>query len=407
MHLKHSIVTAILLSLFIHQALAATDTLAIRQLQFAFNACERGLQSEKPESQGSFRVLQSLLKKYENNRDSALQKVPNLKDSDTERYSGTLLDGKTFAEAYQTCENELYEKILSAEQYINEKREKRKARQQAHQAEVEATLQKINQAKQEITVAINQNCMQFMLAPTTTSRHLYDNYLASKQKALAIYPKIVKQFHDITTVDPDTNESTTETKTVQYWFEHCEEAFAEQGYGETAEIAASSPPKTETTTPLPIGLPIEAEQPTDGMTSMNTSTMSSMASMTMDDNMDDDVVPNEDEDAEMTDTMNDEEDDMVGMSGMSGDTGTEESTAATDMSEDTAEYQATLAKVQGDRTKILTDEGRLPDFNNDEEGIIENASEWQYETEDGNQCTIYTFKDNALVHTKSIKGECI
>lgn len=402
MHLKHSIVTAILLSLFIHQALAATDTLAIRQLQFAFNACERGLQSEKPESQGSFRVLQSLLKKYENNRDSALQKMPNLKDSDTERYSGTLLDGKTFAEAYQTCENELYEKILSAEQYINEKREKRKARQQAHQAEVEATLQKINQAKQEITVAINQNCMQFMLTPTTTSRHMYDNYLASKQKALAIYPKIVKQFHDITTVDPDTNESTTETKTVQYWFEHCEEAFAEQGYGETAEIAKLSPPQTETTTPLPIGLPIETEQPTADMTGMNVSTMSSMASMTIDDNMDDDVVPNEDEDAEITDTMNDEED-MTGMSGMDEDTGT----TTDNVSEDNEEYKATLAKVQGERAKILTDEGRLPDFNNDEEGIIENASEWQYEAEDGSQCIIYTFKDNALVNTKTIKGECI
>ncbi len=393
MHSKYPI--AVLLLLFTHHVLGA-DALATRQLQFAFNACERGLQSEKPESQGSFRVLQSLLKKYENNRDSALQKVPNLKDSENERYSGTLLDGKTFAEAYQICETDLYEKVATAEQYINDKNEKRKARQKANQAEVEATLQKIEQAKQEITIAVNQNCVQFLRTPETKSRHLYDNYVAAKQKALALYPRIVKQFHEITTVDPDTEEATTEVKTVKYWINLCEEAFLEQGYEETPsvatvpivpqddtailqlpEIVGDMPDTTAPIAPAPTAAPVVPDPVITVVAPQDNQAIS-------------------DEEVDEMDDSNDEGDDISGMSGM----------AVIEVSDDD-EYQTILSKVQGDRLKILTTEKRLPDFNNDDEGITENATEWQYETEDGSQCITYVFKDNGLIHTKNNKGECI
>jgi len=385
MHSKYPI--TVLLLLFTHSVLGA-DTLAIRQLQFAFNACERGLQSEKPESQGSFRVLQSLLKKYENNRDSALQKVPNLKGSENERYSGTLLDGKTFAEAHQICETDLYEKVAAAEQYINDKKEKRIARQKANQAEVEATLQKIKQAKQEITIAVNQNCIQFLRAPETKSRHLYDNYVVAKEKALALYPKIIKQFHEITTVDPDTEETTTEVKTVKYWFNLCEEAFSEQGYEQIPSIAIVPVVPQEDTAILQ--LPEIAEDIPN--TTAPVAPTPAIAVVAPQDNQ----VISDEEDEEIDAVDDGDDEDISSMSGM----------VAMEASDDD-EYQMILSKVQGDRLKILTTEKRLPDFNNDDEGITENATEWQYEAEDGSQCTTYVFKDSGLTHTKNNKGECI
>jgi hypothetical protein len=70
------------------------------------------------------------------------------------------------------------------------------------------------------------------------------------------------------------------------------------------------------------------------------------------------------------------------------------------------EYQKTMSKSTDDRLKILKNEGRLPDYVNDEDGDYQKSNIWQYENEKQNQCNIYQFKDNQLLETKNLSGEC-
>jgi hypothetical protein len=70
------------------------------------------------------------------------------------------------------------------------------------------------------------------------------------------------------------------------------------------------------------------------------------------------------------------------------------------------EYQKLLNAVEGDRQKILKDEKRLPDYINDEDNDYKKAEHWQYESEDGKKCTVYTFAKDGKATKKSVNGEC-
>lgn len=346
---------------------SGSDQLALRNFKAAFKFCERGLQVEMPQSFGSLRVLQSLWRKYQTNRDNALNLDASLKENTTLKYNGNFLTNSTFAEAYRICEEDLPDKIAEAQEEIERKRTARRSRQKQQQALLEALLKKINASKEYVNLAVNQHCLKYLRNKTTPEK-LYQDYQAAKEKALNIYPDIVKRFHEATVVDPDFGDEEQVTRPIHAWFKYCDENFA-KGLGKEHNLSILSISEIQAANPsgTPMGDKlIDSYQINRPLTSFDTNAnVSPPPSKT--------PVPKI-----ATTTLND------------------------------PTFESLKQKITGDKLKVLKQEGRLPDFNDDDDFELNKASRWQYEYEQegGIRCTTYTFDGNQLTNTQKTSGEC-
>jgi len=351
---------------FISTNAIGKDEQAIEKLRSAFRACEKGLKMKMPKSRGSLKILQNHFNSYQRNRDSALQIDDTLKESKSEYYTGPLFSKKTFAEAYTECEQNLAQKVTNANTEVSETTQEIEAKQQQQQAE----LKKNEEAKQQVVLAINEYCANYALNPKGASSSLHNNYQTAKQKAMKIYPDIIKEYYVATFKNPTNGgEDNRFNKSVKEWFDYCDKVFAGQKEKllTTPIPPNNSPPPEEGPTPPTVSQDkgkVLAHPPTS-----DTSTPAKTSS----------PAPSK----------------------------TEESVTEERTDDDKSEYQNVMNRMKGDRLKILKEEGRLPDFVNDEDYDYQKATIWQFEKDSGNKCSIYNFKEEQLVKTqKDLKGEC-
>lgn len=324
------------------------DDLAVKRFQSGLNACDRALAMEMPKSRGALQVLQSLQKRYQRNKEQALESEATLKDSTKHHYVGDFFaEQTTFQEAFQICETKLATKLNEAKQVVAEKIAEREDKQLQQEAVVEHLVDKIEAAKEQVKIAVEKNCLVYLQStqqvdgekPALTEEKiaaLQTDYKAAKQKSLEIYPDIVKQFYTVTMLDPLTAEKTEESKPILNWFKSCEALFTE-------EHIATTPigPKRPSTKP--------GEMPV--------------------------VEP------ELSSTDEPMEDEMY-----------------------ESDYRAVMKKMRGDKLNVLQKEKRLPDYTDDETDNFQAAKTWQYEEEQ--RCVVYVFKGNTLVKTKELATEC-
>ena len=70
-----------------------------------------------------------------------------------------------------------------------------------------------------------------------------------------------------------------------------------------------------------------------------------------------------------------------------------------------ADLMDKLVELSVSRANVLREEERVPEYtNNDDE--IELATQWMYESSDGEQCRIYIFKNHALQSRRDLKEPC-
>ncbi len=353
-------------------AYGAKNDLAVQDFQAALDACERGIQMEMPRSRGSLRILHSLLKRYQRNVESALRRVPEIKES-TQLYTGSYFVELSFSEAYQFCEANLPTRVEEAEAEIQRILEERKTRQ----AENEALLKKLEQkqaaAAPHISEAIESNCVPVLNEAEAVPPDVEQRYLAAKQKILSVYPEAAKQFHTVSLQDPYTKESLEETKPLSVWFETCEEAFAHMGENQEETMAADDASATagglasleEDEGPMLPSAPASAATEDEGpmLPPLPASNAPISAAAT-----------------------SDEEDSY--------------------QAELEAEYQSILDLVSGDKLSVLAQMKRLPDYVNDEDGEAVKASIWQFETPEGDHCDIFEFNGMTQTKKQALKQEC-
>lgn len=385
--------TIVLLFLLTVSTANAVPQRAINKFKSALSSCDRGMQMAMPKSRGSLRVLQSLLKRYKSNRNAAIALDETVKELETEFYTGSFFTVETsFNEAYQICENDFSEKVSNAEALIAEKIIARKARQQQQQARREVLIEQSNAAKRQVFLAINEYCTHYLRDPSATS--LYEKYQTAKQKALELYPEIVKQFHEATILDRESGQEANFNRTVAAWFKYCEAAFTQQAQtmGPTPPPVTAAPvgPTPPPITAAPVS-PTFVEEGPMPPSQVNAPTTTDMASV------------DETKTPQPTTSI---------------DTHDEERPATTETSEGDddddeeyrqemeAEYQKVIATMSEDRLRVLKDEKRLPDYVDDDDGNYKKAKTWQYEFEDENKCRTYAFKGNKLMRGKTSSGEC-
>jgi hypothetical protein len=463
------VITYLFISLFNNQAISAEQR-AIQKFKFALNACDRGMDMKMPRSKGSLRVLKSLLRRYQYNRDAALALDASVKDLDTEYYVDQFFTEQTsFTEAYQICENEFVEKVANAEVYIKQKMAERKARQKELEAKRQALIKKQQAAKREVFLAINEYCASFLRDPTSDVKSLLNNYQTAKQKALEFYPQIVNQVYQATVMDRENSKEISISKTIQAWFEYCETAFQpQQTHAEPPPVGpmpmmsmsqesmaliekeGPRPPSmiSETTTIENPENP-KADEPNAKTDNLETDTPEEKTTLSMTDSMTEmdeiaktfpetDTPKTEETTSSMaeidktaetlalleTKKQNEQllkqpeenenvwaetEDEMAETDeekDEEDENRNEEYTDADYQQELKEEFQKVMATLSGDRLTILKKEGRLPDYVDHDDGIYHKAKIWQYEEEKSNQCRIYTFKGNKLSQNKTEMGEC-
>ena len=413
MRLKHYLTLLLSMTLILSTHIVnAEDKLAIRNFQSALNACDRGLQMGMPKSPSSLRILKSQLKRYKRNRDRALTKDPSIKDSTIHTFSGNFLDEKTFSEAFLYCETALLEKVQQAEEKIAEQVEIRKQRQEQRRIVLEKLMTQIKAAKQHLAIAINQYCINYSRTPTGNIETIYQNYQAEKEKALAAHPNIIKHFYEVTIYDEEFGEEEVRNKTVNYWFEYCEEIFAEG--------LQDSMPKPEEITTVTIENADAVEQVTQ-IEQEETVTMPAdneqgptlpeeVATVEESDNLpvdkDENAVIEEKEVAEKiepaTKAEADSKEDMPSEEELPAEDENVEEDYNAELEE---EYQALLDTAKDGRLEVLKLEQRLPDFVSDEDFDYIKSDQWMYEND--NKCKIYEFNSETLVKTQENTGECI
>jgi len=477
--------------LIIHPMVLANE-MATKKFEMAIAVCERGLQMTMPKSKGALIVLQSLFKKYQRHRDSALEMDENLKKSESKytksEYTATLFGNKTFGEIYQICEHDLPERLTEASAIVDEKMKKIEEAQAKSNTEIQSLIQQHNAASKEAITAIDKYCANHLLNPTAEDATVYDNYRQAKQKSLQRYPDIVTQFHTATLVNTSNGKPETTNKTIQAWFDYCDTIFTQGSLKtitetnntdnlvtatpisdtegppplpatdlskldivtktsattastttsapatatvETAEKSADTTAvlpdvlpsseevknstvetktvstsvtteKTEAETELEGGPPVAAGPPITG-TPPSLSSATTVTKETSD--LEESATPTTSVPTSVA-TANDTGD--IGNPGHSDNPDSQEiNQAEVEAEDETAEYKSLLSKVQGDRLKILKEEGRLPDFVDDEDYNYQKAKIWQYEKANGSKCNMYTFKNNQLAKTqKNLRGQC-
>jgi hypothetical protein len=394
---------------------------------------------EVPKSRGSLKILQSLLKRYQRNKQLALETEESLKDSTEHLYTGEFFVEKTFEEAFQTCESKLVTKVNGAEKTVAEKIAERKSKQQEQEAVVEALVDKIEAAKKYVKIAVEENCAIYLQMTIQTDEEkslpskaklasLYQGYKKAKQEALDIYPDIIKQFYAAVIVDPFTAEKKQESKAVVNWFKYCEEAFAEQTPEKTATLVGPKLPQTKKAPSLDkkplstsesteetdeiektvtdiddkekpkekpveiVARPTEEDEEEDIDETVTPSTEEDEK-----EDLDETVTPSAEEDIEETVTNSTENEEPLTVTTEDEDTLPEEEEVVVD-------YEKIMNALQGDRARTLKENNRLPDYVDNEEDDFQAAKTWQYENED--KCVIYQFRGDKLVRTKMVPGEC-
>lgn len=406
---------------------AADNKLAVKKFEAALSNCEKGLQAESPKSSGSLKILQLLYKRYERDRDEALGLDANLKDAKHLRYTGKFFVERSFDDVFQSCERDFSAKLGQAESDVNTKEQNRRVKQKEQQPQVEAVLKKLNSAMQHVAVAVNQHCVGYLRSPTPQiAAVVHKPYLAAKAAALDSYPDVVKQLHDSVIIDPE--EERQVTKTVQAWFRYCDEAFKNPASLNAEKPVVSEPPVATTTpavvTPPPVEIkpvtpPVEVKvetapvkpslpsiedegpMPQPASTSTPTPVIAPTVAPTPI------VTPAPAEVKPVTPPAPP----VVTPPAVIPAPTTAMPPPATATPSETVndpkvEYQKLVDTLDGDRQKILKDEKRLPDYINDEDNDYKKADHWQYESEDGNKCTVYIFTKDGKATKKPINGEC-
>jgi hypothetical protein len=358
------------LILLFNTSAMATNQQAILYFGFALTACDRGLQMKMPKSRGSLRVLKSLWKRYQYNRDIALKYDGTVKNISDHFYQGKSFSRKTsFLEAFKRCETDFPSKVNQAETMVTQNMKERELRQQQQEGQHQESMKNKEAAKREVVLAINEYCAHRSNNSSTPVASSYENYLAAKQKALSIYPEIVNQIHQATLIDMGTGKETNLSQSIKDWFNYCDAVFAHQANASvpTPSISPASPTSMATVGP-------------EGPTLPNSKSPAATPPAPIENKVVSAEVKNKPTPLE------------------------ENATDEPDLKQE--EYQKTMSKSTDDRLKILKNEGRLPDYVNDEDGDYQKSNIWQYENEKQNQCNLYQFKDNQLLETKNLSGEC-
>jgi hypothetical protein len=372
MYFVHALVVmTTLLVLLVNHSVIAANSQAVSYFESALTACDRGLKMRMPRSRGSLRILKSLWKRYQYNRDLALKYDKSVKDTTEHVYHGKFFPQKTsFLEAFKLCETDFPNKVKKAETVVTQNIKERELKQQQQQVQRQDLIKNQESAKREVVLAINEYCAKRLKNPSIPVAELYESYLAAKQKALATYPQIVNQIHQATLIDMGTGEATHLSQSIQDWFNYCNAVFA-------PPTDDSKPvPSISQLSPISMAM-IEPQGPTPPDSKSPATTTSPKNNVASAQAEAQSAQPEEDITESDFDADFDQE-----------------------------EYQQVVSNSTADRLKVLKKEGRLPDYVNDEDYDYQQANIWQYENEKQNQCNIYQFKDNQLVESKNLAGEC-
>ncbi|WP_353572959.1 hypothetical protein [Candidatus Albibeggiatoa sp. nov. BB20] len=374
---------AIFQLLFFTPLSIAADKLAIKNFETAVGFCERALQSEMPKSSGSLRVLKGNWKKYQNNMDNALKRDPTLANASNHTYTGGYFVDKNFAEIYQVCNEELPEKVNEAIEYIDEIRRTRQARLNQQRALLDALEQKTNISKDYVIAAINQHCATYVRSPSPTATDLQVSYQMAKQKALETYADIVRHFHEATMFNSEIGEDELLSKTIESWFEFCDNAFnINQAVNHATFVNEQLlPPQPETVSVLPDNTnlmlpPLPTHIPTTQF-----------------------VVPQPEisQLIKQPTALAEPEEETYADTSYNEDEYSEENDP---------DFQQAMRTLKEDRAKVLKKEKRMPDFVDNEDFNLGAAAWWRYEKDEGRRCVTYSFKLNSLTRTQEQPGEC-
>jgi hypothetical protein len=400
---------------------AADNKLAVKKFEAALSNCEKGLQAELPKSSGSLKILQLLYKRYERDRDEALGLDASLKEAKHLRYTGKFFVERSFDDIFQSCERDFSAKIGQAESDVNTKEQNRRVKQKEQQPQVDALLKKLNSAMQHVAVAVNQHCVGYLRSPTPQIiAVVHKPYLAAKAAALDSYPDVVKQLHESVIIDPE--EERQVTKTVQAWFRYCDDAFKNpasinavdknpEKAPEKPVEAVSTPVPPAPTTPV-VATPAEVKPVTPpAVAPANLPSIEDEGPMPQPAPIvapPAPVVPAPTTPAVVTPPVEVKPAAPVipPATPAGANPPPAAATPAETVDDPKVEYQKLVNAVEGDRQKILKDEKRLPDYINDEDNDYKKADHWQYESEDGNKCTVYIFAKDGKATKKPINGEC-
>lgn len=358
----------------------------------ALNACDSGLNMPLPKSQGSLNVLQMLLRKYQLNSQNALEKNSSLKNF-SNLYHGEYFKSVPFSEVYRRCETQLAEKVKRAEIEVTQRIEARQRKFVEQQPIVEKLLVQIQQAEFHAFTAVDQGCVYAQLT-VDNALILFPKYTEEKQKALQLYPDIGLRKLNAA--------KSKYIKSIERWFQECDALFARL----LPPPPVIAPPPISQTPPIKINtfnqLPYLAEFlpaaaiptieivpipqprayfPPKSIEIPHTFAITSLNSPPPVPELTEPVVA-------PVESPKEPEISMVETEKM---------------------YQELLAKVHGDRLKILQTEKRLPDVVDGRESDYQKAPRWQYQkvTASGkDKCVIYSFANNRLTRTKEFSGQC-
>jgi hypothetical protein len=377
MYFAHSLVvmTTLLLLLFNHSVIAANSQ-AVSYFESALTACDRGLKMRMPRSRGSLRILTSLWNRYQYNRDLALKYDKLVKDSVENFYNGKFLPQKiSFLEAFKLCETDFPEKVKKAETIVAQNIKERELKQQQQAVQRQDLIKNKEAAKREVVLAINEYCANRLNNPASPVSSLQEKYLAAKQKALTIYPQIINQIHQATLLDMGTGKEANLSQSIQDWFNYCDAVFTHQ--------TDASQPMPSISQLSPVGMAMVGPE---GPTAPDSKSPAATTSPTP---------PKPTAAAKAEAKLEQPEEDA---------TKPEDDVTEPDFAQE--EYQQVMSQSTADRLKVLKDEGRLPDYVNDDDSDYQKANLWQYENEEQNQCNTYKFAENKLVESKNLSGEC-
>lgn len=336
---------------------------ALDEFITALNACDRGLAMPAPKSSGALSILQLLVKKYQDNSRDALASNADLKNLST-RYNGEILKSLSFAESYRRCEGQLGEKMKQAEVEVARQLELRRHRLLEQQRAAELSAVRKQQAEYHAVIAI-QHC-QTVTAPTAAV--VFAKYSSEKQQALQLYPEITQQVLHI----PHTSDVSKQN--AAQWFQYCDQlltrllpppepvihlSFATLPYA--VDVPPTLLPMVEFILPPQSHVPRVPEV---------RSVLTAMATLQ----------------PVVTEKVSDKP-----------------------LSKAEEMYQTVLAKMQGERLKVLQQEKRLPDHVNRRDLDYHKATRWQYQknTASGSEkCVSYNFVNNQPVVAKELYGKC-
>ena len=382
------------LSGFIH-AVDEPVVPVVSEFVAALNACDRGLNMPLPKSQGSLDILQMSFQKYQMNSHSALEKNSSLKNF-SNIYNGEYFKSVPFSEVYHRCETQLADKVKRAELEVSQRMEARQRKFAEQQPQVEKLVVQIQQAESHAFNAIEQGCGHAQLTIENAAT-LFPKYSEEKRLALQLYPDIgLRELKVAKYADAKSKNF----KTIAHWFQECDALFARLLPPSVpvilSPISQAPPIEIKTFNHLPYlaeflpaaAIPAIEIVPTPQpsayfpIAKIGTPHILAMTSLSLP------PPPVVEPVVTPIEAPKETENPVVEMD---------------------KTYQELLAKMQGDRLKILQTEKRLPDTIDGREQDYQKATRWQYQkvTVSGkDKCVIYSFANNRLTRTKEFSGQC-